>query len=156
VADARTELDVPERATLELDDATAAGHGQRAGARFVLTARSRDGEPALELELIEVRSGLKVDGAIALLGSEGALGAAVASLRQVARDRIAPPPVAARLTDQAPGPPVRQRTFTWATWVAIGAAAILGGALALQLASGSDQPGGRGFSATLDTSRLGK
>jgi len=156
VADARTELDVPERAVLNLADGVAAAHGQRAGARFVMTAYPHHGEPVLDLRLIEVKTGLKIDGAIVLLGPEGALESAMATLQQVARERVAPSPP--RIVEAAmPAPPARpQRTFTWVTWVALGVAAVLGGALALQLSSGRDQPEGGGFSATVDTSRLGK
>src|SRR6185312_11453377 len=56
------EIDVPARAALTLDDATAAAHGRRMGARFALVGAAKGGPGApLELSLVDTASGARRD-----------------------------------------------------------------------------------------------
>ncbi len=105
------QIDVPARAQLTLDDATAAAHARRMGARFALVAQAKGGPGApVEIALIDAGSGARRDAALAQTVDEaGQVDAAVFRLDEEAR-RIAleqpvlpgpPPPLVA--TD---GPPL--------------------------------------------------
>lgn len=145
---------IPARAALGLDDAVAADHARRMGARFALVAERKPGPGAqLELRLIDL-TGKKRDGALlSTTGDErGTIDASVMRLDEQARRivqldlaaGVAPPPVD---TTTAPGtpppillaPPRRRATFqedpaAWARdrWplltavgVVVGAAVVL-------------------------------
>jgi len=111
------ELDVPARAALTLDDATAAAHGRRMGARFALVAAAKGGPGSpVEISLVDTGSGARRDSALVpTTGEAGQLDAAVmrldeearrVTLEQQAPGGTAPPPVAAEPTAGSMGPPL--------------------------------------------------
>jgi hypothetical protein len=81
------EIDVPARAALKLDDATATAHGRRMGARFALVASPNGGPGAsIEISLVDTRSGTRRDAAlVATTGEAGQIDAAVMRLDEEAR-----------------------------------------------------------------------
>ncbi len=112
------EIDVPARAALTLDDATAAAHARRMGARFALVAVAKGGPGApVELSLVDTGSGARRDSALVpTTGEAGQIDAAVMRLDEEAR-RVAleqqtagggapPPPVGAEPGASAMGPPL--------------------------------------------------
>jgi hypothetical protein len=111
------EIDVPARAALTLDDATAAAHGRRMGARFALVAAAKGGPGSpVELSLVDTASGARRDSALVpTTGEAGQIDAAVMRLDEEAR-RVtleqqsasggAPPPVPVEPTAGSMGPPL--------------------------------------------------
>jgi hypothetical protein len=111
------EIDVPTRAALTLDDATAAAHGRRMGARFALVAIAKGGPgSAVEISLVDTGSGVRRDSALVpTTGEVGQIDAAVMRLdeearrvtleRQTAGGGAPPPPVAVEPTGSM-GPPL--------------------------------------------------
>jgi hypothetical protein len=111
------EIDVPARAALTLDDATAAAHGRRMGARFALVAAAKGGPGSpVELSLVDTASGARRDSALVpTTGEAGQIDAAVMRLDEEAR-RVtleqqsasggAPPPVPVEPTAGSVGPPL--------------------------------------------------
>jgi hypothetical protein len=107
------DLEIPPRAALALEDATAATHARRMGARFALVAEPKGGPGApIALRLVD-DAGMQRDAALVRAGAEpGLLDAAVMRLDEQAR-RIAQvpagdapaPPTAAAPSGQL-GPPV--------------------------------------------------
>ncbi len=81
------EIDVPARAPLTLDAATAAAHARRMGARFALVATPKGGPRApVELSLIDAATAAPRDAALVGTASEpGQLDAAVMRLDEEAR-----------------------------------------------------------------------
>jgi hypothetical protein len=81
------EIDVPARAPLSLDDATAAAHARRMGARFALVAEPRGGRGAtLELRLVDTGSGQMRDAVqVSISGQAEQIDAAVMRLDEEAR-----------------------------------------------------------------------
>jgi hypothetical protein len=82
-----TEVAIPARAALTLDDATAAAHARRMGAKFALVGELRLGEgpPELQLRLVDV-TGIRHDATVVPLSSEpGAVEAAAMRLDEEAR-----------------------------------------------------------------------
>lgn len=81
------EIDVPARATLALDDATAAAHARRMGARFALVAMPKGGPGApVELSLVDTANNARRDAAlVATTGEPGQIDAAVMRLDEEAR-----------------------------------------------------------------------
>ena len=112
------EIDVPARAALTLDDATAAAHGRRMGARFALVAAAKGGPGApVEISLVDTGSGARRDSALVpTTGEVGQIDAAVMRLdeearrvtleQQTAGGGAPPPPVAAEPTAGSMGPPL--------------------------------------------------
>ena len=112
------EIDVPARAALKLDDATATAHGRRMGARFALVASPNGGPGAtVEISLVDTRSGTRRDAAlVATTGEAGQIDAAVMRLDEEARRVVleeqtsaggaAPPPVASDPGVSSLGPPL--------------------------------------------------
>ena len=110
------EIDVPARAALTLDDATAAAHGRRMGARFALVAAAKGGPGApVELSLVDTASGARRDSALVpTTGEAGQIDAAVMRLDEEARrvtleqqsNGAAAPPVAVDPGASAMGPPL--------------------------------------------------
>ena len=112
------EIDVPVRAALSLDDATAAAHGRRMGARFALVAVAKGGPGSpVEIRLVDTGSGVRRDSALVpTTGEAGQIDAAVMRLdeearrvmleQQTANGGAAPPPVAAEPTAGSMGPPL--------------------------------------------------
>ena len=110
------EIDVPTRAALTLDDATAAAHGRRMGARFALVATAKGGPgSAVEIDLVDTGSGARRDSALVpTTGEVGQIDAAVMRLdeearrvmleRQTAGGGAPPPPVAVEPTAGSMGP----------------------------------------------------
>jgi hypothetical protein len=94
------DLDIPPRAPLALDDATAAAHARRMGARFALVAEPKGGPGSpVALRLVD-DTGTQRDAALIATSSEvGLLDAAVMRLDEQAR-RIAQTPAG-----DAPAPP---------------------------------------------------
>ena len=80
------DVDIPARAALGLDDATAATHARRMGARFALVAEPKGGpQAAMALRLVDL-SGKERDAALVVGGAEtGLLDAAVMRLDETAR-----------------------------------------------------------------------
>ncbi len=81
------EIDVPARAPLGLDAATAAAHARRMGAKYALVATPKGGPDApVELSLIEVATAAPRDAALVATGREpGQMDAAVMRLDEEAR-----------------------------------------------------------------------
>ncbi|HSY40727.1 MAG TPA: hypothetical protein VLA79_14400 [Polyangia bacterium] len=112
------EIDVPTRAALTLDDATAAAHARRMGARFALVGAAKGGPGApVEISLVDSGSGARRDSALVpTTGEAGQIDAAVMRLdeearrvmleQQTAGGGVAPPPVAADPGASALGPPL--------------------------------------------------
>jgi hypothetical protein len=112
------EIDVPARAALTLDDATAAAHGRRMGARFSLVAAAKGGPGSpIELRLVDTGNGARRDSALVpSTGEAGQIDAAVMRLDEEARRAMleqqtasggAPPaPVAVEPSAEAMGPPL--------------------------------------------------
>jgi len=112
------EIDVPTRAALTLDDATAAAHGRRMGARFALVAAAKGGPGSpVEISLVDTGSGARRDSALVpTTGEAGQIDAAVMRLdeearrvtleQQTASGGAAPPPVAVEPTAGSMGPPL--------------------------------------------------
>jgi hypothetical protein len=112
------DLLVPARDALGIDDATAAAHGRRMGARFALVATPKGGPGApLELTLIDTATNARRDAALVDVTGDGAqLDAAVMRLDEGARkitlehqaDRSAPAaaPVATDAGTAGLGPPL--------------------------------------------------
>ncbi len=111
------EIDVPTRAALTLDDATAAAHGRRMGARFALVAAAKGGPGSpVEISLVDTGSGARRDSALVpTTGEAGQIDAAVMRLDEEARRVMleqqsasggAPPPVAIEPTAGSMGPPL--------------------------------------------------
>jgi hypothetical protein len=94
------DVDIPARAALGLDDATAATHARRMGARFALVAEPKGGPHAgMALRLVDL-AGKARDAAMVLGGAEtGLLDAAVMRLDESARK-------IAQADDQAGSPAV--------------------------------------------------
>jgi hypothetical protein len=94
------DLDIPPRAPLALDDATAATHARRMGARFALVGEPKGGPGApIGLRLVD-EAGMQRDATLVTGGAEsGLLDAAVMRLDEQAR-RIAQVPA-----EDAPAPP---------------------------------------------------
>jgi hypothetical protein len=94
------DLEIPARAALGLEDATAATHARRMGARFALVAEPKGGPGApIALRLVD-EAGMQRDAALVSAGAEpGLLDAAVMRLDEQAR-RIAQVPAG-----DAPAPP---------------------------------------------------
>jgi hypothetical protein len=112
------EIDVPARAALTLDDATAAAHARRMGARFALVAAAKGGPGApVEISLVDSGSGARRDAALVpTTGEAGQIDAAVMRLDEEAR-RVTlelqtagggtpPAPVAVDPNAAAMGPPL--------------------------------------------------
>lgn len=109
------EIDVPARAALTLDDATAAAHGRRMGARFALVAAAKGGPGSpVEISLVDTASGARRDSALVpTTGEAGQIDAAVMRLDEEARrvtleqqtNAGGPPPVA-EPGASAMGPPL--------------------------------------------------
>jgi hypothetical protein len=105
------DLEIPSRAALALEDATAATHARRMGARFALVAEPKGGPGApIALRLID-EAGMQRDAALVKGGAEpGLLDAAVMRLDEQARriaqvppgDAPAPPTVMTATGDLAP------------------------------------------------------
>ena len=146
-----TEVAIPGRMALTLDDKVAAAHARRMGAKFALVAELRLGEgpPELQLRLVDV-TGIRHDATVVPLAQEaGAIDAAAMRLDEEAR-RIehlglapgsgvelppAPPPVGAPpLIAKAPPPPVHPSllddpgAWTRAHWPLVAAVGTLVGA----------------------------
>ena len=112
------EIDVPARAALALDDATAAAHARRMGARFALVATPKGGPGApVELALVDTASGARRDAALcATTGEVGQLDAAVMRLDEEARRGLLeqqtasggalPSPIAATPASSSLAPPL--------------------------------------------------
>src|SRR5581483_5879574 len=113
------DVTLPARAALTLDDAVAAAHARRMGAKFALVTELRLGEgaPQLELRLVD-STGIRHDATRFSLASEpGTFDAAVMRLDEEARriDRLglapggapAQPPAAAPSLIAAPAAPPR-------------------------------------------------
>ena len=81
------EIEVPARAALTLDDATAAAHARRMGARFALVAKPKGGPGApVEMRLVDTASGASRDAALVpTTGEAGPIDAAVMRLDEGAR-----------------------------------------------------------------------
>ena len=94
------DLEIPARGALTLDDATAATHARRMGARFALVAEPKGGPGApIALRLVD-EAGMQRDAALVKGGSEpGLIDAAVMRLDEQARRIAQVPP------DDAPAPP---------------------------------------------------
>jgi hypothetical protein len=128
------DLDIPPRAALALDDATAAAHARRMGARFALVAEPKGGPgAAVSLRLVDDTGTLR-DGAQLARGGTGEAGlidAAVMRLDEQARrlaqvpaeDAAAPPTATGPAPELAPAillgqPPVKPKLnedpVTWA------------------------------------------
>lgn len=78
---------IPARAALTLDDATAAAHARRMGAKFALVGELKLGErePALQLRLVDI-TGIRHDATeVPLLGERGTLDAGIMRLDEEAR-----------------------------------------------------------------------
>ena len=105
------ELEIPERTALALDDATAAAHALRMGAKFALIAEPKPGTASrLELRLVDVM-GVRHDAALVPVGAErGLLDAAVMRLDEAARRiqqlGLAPSDLATATAPQPAPPPV--------------------------------------------------
>lgn len=87
VNSASTEVPIPARAALTLDDAVAAAHARRMGAKFALVAELRLGEgpSELQLRLVDV-TGIRHDATVVpLTGEPGAIDAATMRLDEEAR-----------------------------------------------------------------------
>ena len=146
-----TDVAIPGRAALTLDDKVAAAHARRMGAKFALVAELRLGEgpPELQLRLVDV-TGIRHDATVVPLTQEaGAIDAAAMRLDEEAR-RIehlglapggdlelppAPPPVGTPpLIAQAPPPPLHPSlmddpgAWTRAHWPLVAAVGTLVGA----------------------------
>jgi hypothetical protein len=96
------EVDVPARAALTLDDATAAAHARRMGARYALVGAPKGGPGApLEISLVDVATGARRDSAmVPTTGEQGQIDAAVMRLDEEARRAVLEQPTAG-----APPPP---------------------------------------------------
>jgi hypothetical protein len=159
VGAATVEQVIPQRAALGLDDAVAADHARRMGARFALVAERKPGPGArLELRLIDL-AGKKRDGALlSTTGDErGTIDASVMRLDEQARKivqlelaegTVVPQPAP---TPPAPGqpapvllaPPRHKATFQedpaawardrWPLWTAVGV--LIGSAVVLSIAA---------------------
>jgi hypothetical protein len=81
------DLTLPARTALALDDATAAAHARRMGARFALVAQPKGGPgAAVEVRLVDARTGILRDAALIPGNPEGGqLDAAVMRLDEEAR-----------------------------------------------------------------------
>ena len=108
------DIDIPARAALGLDDATAATHARRMGAQFALVAEPKGGpQAAMALRLVDL-AGKERDAALVMGGAEtGLLDAAVMRLDEAARKIAqadaqsgAPAVVAAAGDTSALAPPV--------------------------------------------------
>lgn len=107
------DIDVPARAALGLDDATAATHARRMGARFALVATAKGGPQAgMALRLIDT-TGRERDAALVVAGEAGLVDAAVMRLDESARKIVqaevqagTPPPAVAAGDTGALAPPV--------------------------------------------------
>ncbi len=111
------EIEVPARAPLALDAATAAAHARRMGARFALVATPKGGPRApVELSLIDAATAAPRDAALVATASEpGQLDAAVMRLDEEARRLLleqqngpgaTPLAPVASSTDSSLGPPL--------------------------------------------------
>jgi hypothetical protein len=100
------DLTLPARTTLALDDATAAAHARRMGARFALVAQPKGGPgTAVEVRLVDARTGVLRDAALIPGSPEGGqLDAAVMRLDEEAR-RVALEEQTAAGARGAPAPP---------------------------------------------------
>jgi hypothetical protein len=108
------DLIVPDRPALTFDDTVAAAHARRMGAKFALLAELKlgDGEPQLEMRLIDI-TGIRHDaGRVPLTGEAGAVDATIMRLDEEARriDQLGLAPsngaVTALPAAAAPPPPV--------------------------------------------------
>jgi hypothetical protein len=81
------EIEIPARAALALDDATAAAHARRMGARFALVAQPKGGPgTSVELRLVDAATGVLRDAALIAASPEGGqIDAAVMRLDEEAR-----------------------------------------------------------------------
>lgn len=106
------ELEIPQRTALALDDAVAASHARRMGAKFALVAEPKPGTGArLELRLVDVM-GVKHDSALIAPGAEhGQIDASVMRLDEQAR-RIAQLGLAPGEVGGPPLPPEPASTAT--------------------------------------------
>jgi hypothetical protein len=111
------EIDVPARTALTLDDATAAAHARRMGARFALVAMPKGGPGApLEISLLDTTGGGRRDAALVpTVGEAGQIDAAVMRLDEEARRVVleaqpnagsAPAPAGAEPAPGTLGPPL--------------------------------------------------
>jgi len=143
-------VSVPARAALTLDDSVAASHAKRMGAKFALVTELRlgEGDPQVELRLVDT-TGVRHDATRVALGAEaGSLDAAVMRLDEEARriERMglapggAPPaPVAPPLLATPAPPPrasFRDDPAAWARdhWPLVTAVGVMvGAALVLSL-----------------------
>jgi hypothetical protein len=113
------EIDVPARAALTLDNATATAHGRRMGARFALVASPSGGPGAtIEISLVDTWNGARRDAAlVATTGEAGQIDAAVMRLDEEARRIVLEeqtaaggttplPPVASDVGASSLGPPL--------------------------------------------------
>ena len=154
-----TEVPIPARAALTLDDAVAAAHARRMGAKFALVAELRLGEgpSELQLRLVDV-TGIRHDATVVpLTGEPGAIDAATMRLDEEARriehlglapgvsleptpsgEAAAPPPVLISPAP-APRPTLRDDPGAWARahWPLLTAVgALVGASLVLGLTVG--------------------
>jgi hypothetical protein len=103
---ASLEIDIPARPPLALDDATAAAHARRMGARFALVAQPRGGlGTTVEVRLVDVATAAPRDAAlVSATGEAGQVDAAVMRLDEEARRVAMEAETAARgAPGQAPG-----------------------------------------------------
>lgn len=98
------EVDVPARAALALDDATAIAHARRMGARFALVATPKGGPGApMQLVLLDTTTGARRDAAeVPTTGEAGAIDAAVMRLDEGARRLVLEQQPAAAAAPPAP------------------------------------------------------
>jgi hypothetical protein len=84
---ATADVVIPARAALTLDDATAASHARRMGAKFALVGELKlnEGPPELQLRLVDV-TGIRHDATVVpLTGEQGSIDAATMRLDEEAR-----------------------------------------------------------------------
>jgi hypothetical protein len=154
-----SEVPIPARAALTLDDSVAAAHARRMGAKFALVAELRLGEgpSELQLRLVDV-TGIRHDATVVPLTSQpGAIDAATMRLDEEARriehlglapgvsleapapaGAASPPPVLVSPAP-APRPTLREDPGAWARghWPLLTAVgALVGASLALGLTVG--------------------
>jgi hypothetical protein len=164
LAAASLEIEVPTRKALTLDDAAAASHARRMGAKFALVAEMKlgDGPVKLELRLVDI-IGIRHDAAVVpLAGEKGAIDAAVMRLDEQARRiikmglgpsgegpiAVSPPPSGESAPPLLTAPPPARATLRddpggWARdhWPLLTAVGVMVGAiLVLGIAVAGDEP----------------
>lgn len=102
------EIEIPTRAALALDDATAAAHARRMGAHFALVAQPKGGPgTAVELRLVDAGTGALRDAALISASPEGGqMDAAVMRLDEEARRVTLEQQTAANRPGAAPATPL--------------------------------------------------